>query len=111
MSKSPVELLPATAIGIRRATLDAFPRQRDLFLRGTLKFEPSDRFDLTIKGTIANTRIDGATSYFSDITYCPYGTAQDVYRVPNNCKNDGMIIAAQIPEFGACAQSAAQADG
>jgi len=94
---SPVELIPAPNPGILPSELKAFPKRKELFLRGTLAFEPTDQLDITLKGTYVDTKIKGGGSYFSDITYCPYGTPQEFYPVASNCSNDGTIVAAQIP--------------
>lgn len=94
---SPVELAAGDP-QVRPSGLDAFPKKQELFLRGTLLFEPSDRLTVNIKGTYADTEIKGGSSYFSDIVFCPYGTPQEVYPVASNCKADGTIVAAKVPE-------------
>ena len=87
---------PPTA-GVTPSSLDAFPDQEELFLRGTLTFDPTDQLSINLKGTYTDTKIKGGPSYFSDITYCPYGLPQESIVVASNCKNDGTIVAAQIP--------------
>ena len=76
--------------------LKAFPKQDELFFRGTLKWVPSDRVSVKLKATIADTDILGGSSYFSDITYCPYGTPQRPLENPGNCENDGVIWTSQF---------------
>ncbi|GAB3103311.1 TonB-dependent receptor [Aestuariicella hydrocarbonica] len=96
---SPVHLIPEDndPYAIKASHLDAFPQQEDMFLRGTFTLDPIDELRISLKGTYADTEIDGATSYFSDITHCPYGNPQELYPVAGNCKNDGEIITSQIP--------------
>lgn len=101
-SSSEVTLNPSTAspAGIINSTLSRFPDQKEVFLRGTLAFTPSDRYSLRIKGTYTDTQVDGGPSYFSDVTACPYGTPQGTVDVRSNCANDGTIVTAQLsPQF------------
>ncbi len=65
-------------------------KQDELFLRGTLKYNPSDKLSIRIKGTFTNTKFIGGPSYFSDIVSCPYGTPQRPSEDPGNCLNDGV---------------------
>lgn len=98
---SPVELAtqPANPAGaIRASGLKAYPKRKELFLRGTVLLEPSDKLSVNLKATYVDTKIKGGGSYFSDITHCPYGRPQELFVVPSNCRNDGTIVAAQIPE-------------
>lgn len=97
---SPTELIPPSndPYSLKASDLNAFPKQEDLFLRGTFAADPVDQLRITVKGTYADTEIDGATSYFSDITYCPYGDPQELYPIAENCKNDGKIFTAEIPD-------------
>lgn len=82
------------------ARLKAYPRQEELFLRGTLKVTPSDRLTIRLKASRAETDIIGGPSYFSDVAACPYGTPQENPVVAGNCRNDGTIITAPLsPEF------------
>ena len=90
--------LPASAypVGVEPYDLDAFPRQKELFLRGTLAYEPSDRLRVNLKGTFTRTHIIGGPSYFTDVTYCPYGTPQETPAL-NDCRNDGTIYTSLLP--------------
>jgi outer membrane receptor protein involved in Fe transport len=91
--------LPASAYpaGIDPYDLKAFPRQKETFLRGTLAFDPSDRFSFKVKGTYTRTAIVGSASYFSDVTHCPYGVPQEAFQIPDNCSNDGTIVTSLLP--------------
>jgi len=95
--RSPVDLLSPPQPAIRPSDLKAFPNKKELFLRGTVVLEPTDRLDVNLKGTYVDTKIKGSTSYFSDITHCPYPLPQEIYPIPGNCKNDGVIYTAKIP--------------
>jgi len=97
---SPIDLIPESndPYSIEASGLDAFPPQEDKFLRGTLDLDPTDRLHISLKATYADTEVDGATSYFSDITHCPYNSPQELYPVPGNCRNDGKIVAAKVPD-------------
>lgn len=77
--------------------LGAFPRQKELFLRGTVSIRPSDRFTVRLKATRSETDAVGGPSYFSDVTACPYGLPQETPVVAGNCSNDGTIITAPLP--------------
>ena len=87
---------PPTA-GVTPSGLKAFPKKDELFLRGTLSFDPSDRLSIRLKATYTDTDIVGGGSYYSDIVGCPYGLPQEIIVVASNCKNDGVIVAAQLP--------------
>lgn len=87
---------PATA-GFLPSTLKHFPNQEEVFLRGTLAWTPRDRIKVRLKGTHTSTQIDGGPSFYSDVTACPYETAQGVFDLPSNCFNDGRILTAQLP--------------
>ena len=91
--------LPATAYpaGVDPYDLDAFPKQNDTFLRGTLAFSPSDRFSFKLKGTYTRTHVVGGSSYFSDVVHCPYGIPQETFQSPDNCRNDGRIVTSLLP--------------
>lgn len=95
---SPVEIITPPNPAIRRAGIDAFPNRKELFLRGTLAFEPTDNLDINLKATYTDTRIKGSPSYFSDIVGCPYGLPQEAIVVASNCRNDGVTVTAKIPE-------------
>lgn len=83
--------------GVIPTDLHRFPKQEELFLRGTLLFEPSDRLNIRLKGTYTDTDMIGGSSFFSDITACPYGVAQRPFEDASNCQNDGVIFTSQLP--------------
>lgn len=91
--------LPASAypVGVDPYDLDAFPKQKEMFLRGTAAFTPSDRFSFKLKGTYTRTHIVGSASYFSDVTHCPYGVPQEAFQSPDNCSNDGTVVTSLLP--------------
>ena len=91
--------LPVSAypVGADPYDLKAFPKQKETFLRGTLAFDPSDRFSFKLKGTYTRTHIVGGPSYFTDVTYCPYGVGQEPFPSPDNCRNDGTIVTSLLP--------------
>ena len=74
-----------------------FPDQKELFLRGTLAWEPTDRIDVRLKATFTDTDMIGGSSNFSDITACPYGTPQRPGETAFNCQNDGQILVNKLP--------------
>lgn len=92
-----IDVISPPTTGVIPSGLDAFPKKDELFLRGTVQFEPSDRFKMTLKATYTDTDIIGGPSYYSDIVFCPYGTPQEAIPVLSNCQNDGVIVAAQLP--------------
>jgi iron complex outermembrane receptor protein len=51
------------------------PAERDLSVRLTAKYTPSDQFSLTVKGSVTRYRIDNAT-WNSEIISCPSGRSQ-----------------------------------
>ncbi|WP_439133812.1 TonB-dependent receptor [Pseudomaricurvus sp.] len=110
---SPINLIPASndPYSIQASGLDAFPQKEETFLRGTFDFDPIDQLSMSLKGTYADTEVTGGTSYFSDITHCPYSNPQELYPVADNCKNDGKIVAAQIPEEVLALNSQLQPNG
>lgn len=69
-----------------------FPKQDEVFFRGTLVWEPSDRVKVRLKGTQTDTYMVGGSSQFSDVTACPYGTPQRPSEDAGNCRNDGRIL-------------------
>lgn len=75
---------------------DRFPDQKELFVRGTLTWEPSDRVSVRLKGTFTDTDVIGGSSAFADITGCPYGTPQRPGETAFNCRNDGKLLLSQI---------------
>jgi iron complex outermembrane receptor protein len=83
--------------GVIPMDIGRFPAQRELFLRGTLSWKPSDRVAVRLKATVTNTEMIGGSSQFSDITACPYGTPQRPGETSFNCRNDGKLLIAQLP--------------
>ncbi len=110
---SPVGLIPADndPYGLEKSDLDAFPDREELFLRGTFALNPMDQLRMTLKGTYADTEINGATSYFSDITHCPYNNPQELYPLADNCQNDGNIVTSNIPDEVLALNSQLEATG
>lgn len=74
-----------------------FPKQNELFLRGTIAFKPSERLNIHLKGTYTDTNVSGYISNFSDVVSCPYGVPQESPLVASNCRNDATIVTAQLP--------------
>jgi outer membrane receptor protein involved in Fe transport len=91
--------LPASAYpaGVDPYDLRAFPKQKEAFLRGTLAYDPSDRFSFKLKGTYTRTHVIGGSSYFTDVTHCPYGVPQEPFQSPDNCRNDGTVVTSLLP--------------
>ena len=52
------------------------PNQQSWGLRGTLKFEPSDRFDARFKFTFGRTDNDGGPAATNEVMSCPFGARQ-----------------------------------
>ena len=94
IAKLPASAYPA---GVDPYDLDAFPKQKETFLRGTLAYAPSDRFSFKLRGTYTRTHIVGGPSYFTDVTHCPYGVPQETFQSPDNCRNDGTIVTSLLP--------------
>jgi outer membrane receptor protein involved in Fe transport len=69
-----------------------FPKQDEVFFRGTLVWNPSDRVKVRLKATQTDTRFIGGSSQFSDVTACPYGVPQRPSEDASNCLNDGRIL-------------------
>ncbi|MDR2856820.1 MAG: TonB-dependent receptor [Novosphingobium sp.] len=82
--------------GVIPMDIGRFPDQKELFVRGTLVWKPSDRVSVRLKATFTDTDMVGGASQFSDITACPYGTPQRPGEGPDNCRNDGRILISQI---------------
>jgi len=77
-----------------------FPKQDEVFFRGTMVWNPSDRVSVRLKATFTDTYMVGGSSNFSDITSCPYGVPQRPFEDASNCRNDGVIQLTQLsPEF------------
>ncbi|MFA7601950.1 MAG: TonB-dependent receptor [Novosphingobium sp.] len=83
--------------GVTPMDISRFPDQKELFFRGTLTWQPSDRVSVRLKATFTDTDVIGGSSNFSDITTCPYGTPQRPGEDASNCLNDGKILISQIP--------------
>lgn len=90
---------PAVA-GAIPMDIDRFPKQDELFFRGTLAWTPSDRVSLRLKATFTDTDMVGGSSQFSDIVFCPYGVPQRPSEDASNCRNDGSILLSKLsPAF------------
>lgn len=89
-----INVISPPAPGVTPYGLKAFPKQEELFLRGTIAFKPSDRLSIRLKGTYTDTDIVGSISSFGDIVACPYGLPQESPLFASNCENDGTIITA-----------------
>lgn len=87
---------PNPPAGVDAYDLNAFPKQNEGFVRGTMVFKPSDRLTIKLKGTYAQTDIIGGPSYYTDVVACPYGVPQET-PIRNNCKNDGVIVTSLLP--------------
>ncbi len=83
--------------GVTPSGISRLPKQDELFLRGTVAFEPSDNFSITLKATYTDTKMVGSPSGFSDIVACPYGVSQRPGEGNLNCANDGVILISQLP--------------
>jgi iron complex outermembrane recepter protein len=95
--KGYIRIVTPDVPGVFPMDIDRFPDQDELFVRGTLAWEPSDRVSVRLKATFTDTRMIGGSSQFSDITTCPYGTPQRPGETASNCLNDGKILISQIP--------------
>ena len=93
-----IQKLPASAYpaGVQPYDLDAFPKQKEAFLRGTLAYAPDDRLTVRLKGTFTRTHIIGSPSYFTDVTACPYGVPQES-PIVNDCRNNGKVATSLLP--------------
>lgn len=86
--------------GVIPTELHRFPKQDEIFVRGTVAIDPTDRLKIRLKGTYTDTEIVGGSSFFSDIVACPYGSAQRPYEDASNCENDGTVYTSQLdPSF------------
>lgn len=65
---------------------DRSPKTKEFAIRGTLKWEPSDRFDALLKVSY-NTLTDNGPLSSGELANCPYGTPQ--LGGPENCRLDG----------------------
>jgi iron complex outermembrane receptor protein len=77
--------------------INRFPHQDELFLRGTVAWQPTDALSATLKFTYADTDTIGGSSQYSDIVACPYGVPQRPYEDAFNCRNDRKILLTQLP--------------
>lgn len=86
--------------GVIPTELNRFPGKDEIFLRGSLVAQPTDRLRIRLKGTYTDTEIKGGPSFFSDIVACPYGVGQRPFEDETNCQNDGVNYTAQLdPSF------------
>jgi outer membrane receptor protein involved in Fe transport len=98
--------------GVIPTELSRFPKRDEIFLRGTLVLEPTDRLKVRLKGTYTDTEIVGGPSYFSDIVACPYGVGQRPFEDASNCENDGVVYTSQLdPRFLALSPYLSGANG
>jgi len=98
--KGYVRVVSPPVAGTIPMDIKRFPKQEEVFLRGTLAWEPSDRVSVKLKGTITDTNMVGGSSNFSDIVACPYGVPQRPNEDASNCLNDGSILLTQFtPAF------------
>jgi outer membrane receptor protein involved in Fe transport len=80
--------------------INRFPKQDEIFLRGTVVWNPSDRVSVRLKATTTDTYMVGGSSQYSDVTACPYGTPQRPGEDASNCRNDGKVLLSQLsPAF------------
>ncbi|RZJ98055.1 MAG: TonB-dependent receptor, partial [Novosphingobium sp.] len=91
------KLVSAQVPGAVPMDIDRFPDQKELFLRGTLSWTPSDRVSVRLKATVTDTDMIGGSSQYSDIVACPYGTPQRPGETSFNCLNDRTLLISQIP--------------
>lgn len=89
--KGYVRLYNPVTVGQTPTNISRFPKQDEVFLRGSVNFTPSDQLSFRVKGTYTNTKMQGGPSFFSDITYCPYGAPQRPGEDAGNCQNDGVV--------------------
>jgi iron complex outermembrane receptor protein len=92
-----MEIVTPDVPGVIPMDIGRFPDQKELFFRGTLAWNPSDRVAVRLKATFTDTDLIGGSSQFSDITACPYGTPQRPGETPFNCRNDGKLLISQLP--------------
>jgi iron complex outermembrane receptor protein len=91
------KIVTPTVAGVTPMDIERFPDQKELFFRGTLTWDPSDRVAVRLKATFTDTDMLGGSSQFSDIVACPYGTPQRPGETAFNCLNDGKLLISQIP--------------
>lgn len=86
----------APAPGVIPTNLHRFPKQDEIFLRGSLVLKPADTLRIKLKGTYTDTEVVGGPSFYSDIVACPYGVGQRPFEDASNCRNDGMTYTSQL---------------
>jgi len=89
--KGYVRIYSPNVAGTLPMDISRFPKQDEMFFRGTLVWKPSDRVSVRLKATLTDTDMVGGSSNFSDITACPYGVPQRPSEDAGNCLNDGVI--------------------
>ncbi len=89
--KGYVKVFSPAVAGTLPMDISRFPKQDEVFIRGTLVWKPSDRVSVRLKATLTDTDMVGGSSNFSDITGCPYGVTQRPSEGAGNCLNDGVI--------------------
>ncbi len=92
-----IDVVSPPTPGYIQSTLKHFPKQEEVFLRGTIAFKPVEGFRWRLKGTYTHTDIEGGPSYYSDVVACPYGVGQGLVDSASNCSNDGRILTSQLP--------------
>ena len=98
--KGYVRVVSPPVAGTIPMDIKRFPKQEEVFLRGTLAWTPSDSVSVKLKATITDTDMIGGSSNFSDIVACPYGVPQRPNEDASNCRNDGSILLTQFtPAF------------
>ena len=92
-----MRVVSANIAGLEATDISRFPRQDELFLRGTLAWNPSSRVAVKIKGTVTDTDMVGGSSNYSDIVACPLGVPQRPGEDASNCRNDATILMNKLP--------------
>ena len=78
------------------STEDKYPNRDELFLRGTLLFEPSDSFDARLKVNFADRDGQGGANRNMQRVSCPLGLPQAVVPVPE-CKANEKVVGGNMP--------------
>lgn len=82
---------------IYRSAPKRLPKAKEWAVRGTLKWQPSDRFDARLKVSYSELK-DRGSQTTSERSACPLGTPQDGGG-PDNCKLDGHGFELDIGPF------------
>lgn len=82
------------ALGAFRSDATRAPESREIFLRGTLLYEPTDAFTARFKLAYTNTR--GGNRYASsERIFCPYGAPQAIIPA-DDCKLNARVFLGQM---------------